>query len=256
MLGAGLVTENSIEWTFSLGGSLVTEVQLFVGDETTPRITQAVANYAGSIVESGLVANTRYENRRLRAVYYGTPGAMSGVFPAGVTLQKIPSLRFEALPPNNVFLYVVGATQIGTELSAWQLYEVERDTAWKWTKTETFQSGPFEAGKSYAFRVRARNLVGKASEWSQPIAYTPLASETSLASPTSPVPTAAKKLVVKQGVFALNVRTLPSILGKRIGVIGPGAAYEVLGEENGWYQIQSTPTTAGWVSGRYVAIVP
>jgi len=253
MLGVGAVTENSIEWTFNLGGSLVTEVQLFVGDETAPRVTQAVANYATSIVETGLAANTRYDTRRVRAAYYGTAGAMSAVFPAGVTLQKVPSIRFEALPPNNTFLYVENATQIGTELSAWQLYEVERDTAWRWIKTESFQSGPFEPGKSYAFKVRARNLVGRASEWSQPITYTPPASETS---PAPSVPTVTKKVAVKQGVAALNVRTLPSIAGKRITVIRPGIMYDVLGEENGWYRIQFSSTVTGWVSGKYTAIVP
>ncbi len=254
-LGVGKVTESSIEWTFNLNGALVTEVQLFVGDETSPRFKQAVANYATSILETGLAPNTRYENRKIRAIYYGTPGALSGEFPAGLTLQKIPKLIFEPLLPKNILFRTEGDSGVGESLSGWQVYNVTQGELRGLVHTQNLQLGPFEPGQTYVFKVRAQNADGILTDWSSGISYT---MPGSLSVSTPPVSTAnpqiGQMITLKSGVSALNVRTLPSISGIRIGYMRPGKTFEVLETTNGWHRIQFTSAVQGWISGKYVVI--
>lgn len=252
-LGVGEMTESSIEWKFNLGGALVNEVQLFVGDEKAARVTLRVPNYALSIIETGLSPNTRYEGRKVRAVYFGTAGPFSDAFHAVYTLQKVPGLRFEPFPPHNAFIYADGAVNVGTGMSAWQLYDVTHKKIWNWITTDTFQSGPFEAGKTYVFQVRARNADGVLTAWSQQISYTvPVeagkSSSSSSGSPEAPGGPSGKIVV---NVAMLNVRTQPSLAGKLIGIVRQGQSFSVLELKNGWYRIQFVLGKEGWVSGKY-----
>ncbi|MDO8558079.1 MAG: SH3 domain-containing protein [bacterium] len=252
-LGIGKVTPSSVEWTFNLNGAMVTEIQLFVGDETSPRVKQAVANYATSIVETGLTANTRYENRKIRAMYYGTPGPFSNTFPAALTLQKIPTLVFEPLPPNNILIRTEGDAGTGEGLTAWQVYNVTQGELRGLVSTQNLQLGPFESGKTYVFKVRAQNVDGMLTDWSSGISYTMPGPLSSSPSPSSSAnPQAGQRIVLKLGVSALNVRTLPAISGRRIGYMRPSQEFEALETQNGWYRIQFTSTVQGWVSGKYV----
>ena len=64
--------------------------------------------------------------------------------------------------------------------------------------------------------------------------------------------TAGTVVVLRPGVGALNVRTLPSIEGTVIGSMTPGREFTVLETQNRWCRIQFTPETQGWASGRYL----
>ncbi len=64
--------------------------------------------------------------------------------------------------------------------------------------------------------------------------------------------TAGTVVVLRPGVGALNVRTLPSLEGTVIGSMTPGQEFTVLETQNRWCRIQFTPETQGWASGRYL----
>ena len=59
-------------------------------------------------------------------------------------------------------------------------------------------------------------------------------------------------VLLRPGVPALNVRTLPSVEGTIIGQITPSQEFTVLERQNRWCRIQFTPETQGWASGRYL----
>ncbi len=52
----------------------------------------------------------------------------------------------------------------------------------------------------------------------------------------------------------LNVRSGPGREFDRVASISNGARVTILGEENGWYQIEYSPGAKGYVSGEYVAV--
>jgi uncharacterized protein YgiM (DUF1202 family) len=50
----------------------------------------------------------------------------------------------------------------------------------------------------------------------------------------------------------LRVRSQPNLNGVEVGKVNPGEEYEIVGEENGWFQID-LDGDKGWVSGDYVS---
>lgn len=50
----------------------------------------------------------------------------------------------------------------------------------------------------------------------------------------------------------LNVRTGPAISFERVGTVSPRVVFVVLGEENGWYEIEFDGEPGHYVSGEYV----
>ncbi len=59
-------------------------------------------------------------------------------------------------------------------------------------------------------------------------------------------------VLLRPGVPALNVRTLPSVEGTILGQITSSQEFTVLEIQNRWCRIQFTPETQGWASGRYL----
>lgn len=51
----------------------------------------------------------------------------------------------------------------------------------------------------------------------------------------------------------LNVRTGPGTSFERIARVLPGEEYELLAEENDWYQIEIDEETQGWVTSQYAS---
>lgn len=56
-----------------------------------------------------------------------------------------------------------------------------------------------------------------------------------------------------EALYAVNVRVAPGTGNRIIGVITPGTIYPVVGQSQGWYQIQYKDQT-GWVSGQFVTV--
>jgi uncharacterized protein YraI len=70
-----------------------------------------------------------------------------------------------------------------------------------------------------------------------------------------PADTPAQALGGRVAVMAaeLNVRAAGSVDAAKIGVAAQGSAYAIIGEADGWYQIDFSGQP-GWVSGRYVTV--
>lgn len=70
--------------------------------------------------------------------------------------------------------------------------------------------------------------------------------------PTQPeTPQQTEGVPVVEPRVRLNVRTGPGIVFNRIGLISPGSFYRVLGERDGWYQVDYNGQSA-YVSGLFV----
>jgi hypothetical protein len=72
----------------------------------------------------------------------------------------------------------------------------------------------------------------------------------------SPTPTKAASagaggqvLILTTPTGFLNVRSTPG--GATVGQVNPGQTFSLLDEQVGWYQIQLSDGTKGWVSGQY-----
>ncbi len=66
-------------------------------------------------------------------------------------------------------------------------------------------------------------------------------------------PGAAPASGTLEAVTGLNVRTGPGLSHGKIGIIRPGTAYEIVGQQAGWYAINYNGQ-AGYVSGEYVRV--
>jgi hypothetical protein len=257
-LGVGQVTDTSVEWTFSSNGSMYDEIQLFVGDSNTPKMTQRISGYANSIVETGLTPSSLYEGRRLKAVYFGVAGPISATFPATYTLQRVPTLKIEQDFPVNI-IFNSNAANLGEGMSAWQIYNETAHDLRDWIRTENLELGPFKSGETYVFRTRGRNTEGKTTDWSSPVSFT--MAGVSFAAPavpsTPPTPAKTQAIVagsvvsVKANVKSLNVRLVGSLKARRIGGIMPGTQYEALEVKNGWAKINYNGSQ-GWVFAQYL----
>ncbi|MDP3963634.1 MAG: SH3 domain-containing protein [bacterium] len=256
-LGVGAVSQTGIEWTFSLGGSLANEVQLFVGNDTAPKITIPADTGTVSIFEGDLEPNTRYAARRIRAVYYGVGGALSAEFPAAYTLARVPSLAIEPIIGSpNIQLSVSESFRLGEGVSGWQVYDVLRRDLRDWVGTYTLQLPGGAPGEGRVFKVRARNAEGLVTDWSESVSYIyepiPIASpepSVETVNASSPLPT----LTVNANVAALRVRNQPSLSGLIIGRVHGGQSHPVLAEQDGWYRIPYQ-SREGWVFGGYVSV--
>ncbi len=71
--------------------------------------------------------------------------------------------------------------------------------------------------------------------------------------PSPPVTTASPTGSAVQAMTWLNVRSGPGVSYSRIGQIGPGTPYPVLGKQGSWYAINYNGQT-GYVSGAYVTL--
>jgi len=58
-------------------------------------------------------------------------------------------------------------------------------------------------------------------------------------------------LSIKINVPRLRVRSLPSLNGKIITLVPEGESYDVIVEQNGWYEIYYNPSKTGWVMSKY-----
>ncbi|OGM14284.1 hypothetical protein A3A76_00215 [Candidatus Woesebacteria bacterium RIFCSPLOWO2_01_FULL_39_23] len=66
-------------------------------------------------------------------------------------------------------------------------------------------------------------------------------------------PTVSVVLILNTSTGWLRVREKPS--GGEITKVLPGEKYRLLGEDNGWYEIELQDGTSGWVSSEYTSIV-
>lgn len=63
--------------------------------------------------------------------------------------------------------------------------------------------------------------------------------------------TLSKVLILQTPTGFLRVRDLPSLSGKEIAQVKPGETYQLLDEQNGWYQIKLTNGENGWINSQY-----
>jgi len=75
----------------------------------------------------------------------------------------------------------------------------------------------------------------------------------SIATPSAAVsaPTKTQVTILSTPTGFLRVRQDPSIGAMQVGQVNPGDKFDLLDEKNGWYQIQLTNGTKGWVSSQY-----
>ena len=72
----------------------------------------------------------------------------------------------------------------------------------------------------------------------------------SLSSPSASLPV-AKVLILQTPTGFLRVRDQASLNGSEIAQVNPGETYQLLDEQNGWYQIKLNNGKTGWVSADY-----
>ncbi|OGH10879.1 MAG: hypothetical protein A3B38_04045 [Candidatus Levybacteria bacterium RIFCSPLOWO2_01_FULL_36_13] len=77
-------------------------------------------------------------------------------------------------------------------------------------------------------------------------------SEQKEATPSATLTTGEKIVIQNTPTGFLRVRESPSTAGAEVGRVNPGEEYDLLDEQNGWYQIKlKDGKTTGWVSGQY-----
>jgi len=83
-------------------------------------------------------------------------------------------------------------------------------------------------------------------------------TSTNIATSSAPVTPTAKTQVtiLSTPTGFLRVRQDPSVGALQIGQVNPGDKFDLLNEQNGWYQIQLPSGTKGWVSSQYAAKIP
>ena len=77
---------------------------------------------------------------------------------------------------------------------------------------------------------------------------TPIASSGAILSPTPTVPTV---LILNTQLGYLNVRESSSVSSAKIGQVNPGESYELISEEEGWFEIKLKDGQKGWISSSY-----
>lgn len=78
----------------------------------------------------------------------------------------------------------------------------------------------------------------------------PQASSPSATSTPAPI-SVTKILILDTPTGFLRVRSEPSLNGSQVGQVLPGEKYDLLDEQNGWYEIKLKDGTVGWVSSQY-----
>ena len=61
-------------------------------------------------------------------------------------------------------------------------------------------------------------------------------------------------LSLKSGINLLNVRVSPSTRAKVVGKLKADQQVHFVDTQNGWYKIQNSDGSFGWVSGQYIII--
>lgn len=64
-------------------------------------------------------------------------------------------------------------------------------------------------------------------------------------------PSVAQITILQTPVGFLRVRESASVTSAEVGRVQPGETYDIVSEENGWYQIKLPSGTNGWVSNQY-----
>lgn len=78
---------------------------------------------------------------------------------------------------------------------------------------------------------------------------TPTPAQENSPTPTKVATAAGQVLILSTPTGFLNVRSTPG--GTTIGQVNPGQTFPLLDEQVGWYEIQLSNGTKGWVSGQY-----
>lgn len=82
-------------------------------------------------------------------------------------------------------------------------------------------------------------------------------SAQNIATPSASVtPTKIQITILQTPTGFLRVRQDPSVGALQIGQVNPGDKFDLLNEQNGWYQIQLPSGTKGWVSSQYATKTP
>lgn len=68
----------------------------------------------------------------------------------------------------------------------------------------------------------------------------------------SPTPTSAKITILSTPTGFLRVRAGSSLSFGEVGRVTPGEVFDILSEEDGWFEIELPNGIKGWVSGQYV----
>ena len=80
------------------------------------------------------------------------------------------------------------------------------------------------------------------------LSNTPMASSSAIAIPTTAVP---KVLILNTPTGFLRVRESNSITSSEIAQVIPGESYELISEEEGWFEIKLADGRVGWISSSY-----
>jgi len=102
--------------------------------------------------------------------------------------------------------------------------------------------------------IRVRALLGYRLDSIIYLGVDPNAAEESEqeATPSASLTTGQKLIIQDTPTGFLRVRETPSTSANEVGRVNPGEEYELLDEQNGWYQIKlKDGKTTGWVSGQY-----
>lgn len=79
---------------------------------------------------------------------------------------------------------------------------------------------------------------------------TTTASSSASISPTPSI-SVTKVRILQTGTGFLRVRDDASLGGKEVGRVSPGQDYALLDEKPGWFEIQMTEKSSGWISSQY-----
>ena len=81
----------------------------------------------------------------------------------------------------------------------------------------------------------------------------PSASDSASPTPTSvATPTPANRVTILQTPTGfLRVRKTPSVDAAEVGQVTPGKTYELVDEQNNWYEIKMENGATGWISSQY-----
>ncbi|HSW97129.1 MAG TPA: SH3 domain-containing protein [Candidatus Saccharimonadales bacterium] len=100
------------------------------------------------------------------------------------------------------------------------------------------------------------SLIGKPSGTPTPTLKTSVTPKVTVTPTTTAGSSAAGShvLILNTPTGFLHVRATPSSSGAIITNVDPGQTFPLLAQQSGWYQIQLTDGTKGWVSGQYSKI--
>lgn len=76
-------------------------------------------------------------------------------------------------------------------------------------------------------------------------------AEAKEATPSATLTTGGKVVIQNTPTGFLRVRDKSSTSGAEVGRVNPGEEYDLLDEQNGWYQIKLKDGKTGWISGQY-----